>query len=83
MSFSFTVPAKIASFSQFIDVEWKKDLDLLCESVGIPESVVVWKLNGVHIELGSRQHVRSGEGVVDQTVAIEILVLGEKRRMKS
>ncbi len=55
-----TVAAKIASFSQSIDVAWKRDVALLCDAVGVPEPSVQWQFNGNYIEMGSRRNVSCG-----------------------
>ncbi|ODN04431.1 Down syndrome cell adhesion molecule-like protein Dscam2 [Orchesella cincta] len=54
------VAAKIASFSQSIDVAWKRDVVLLCDAVGVPEPSVQWQFNGNYIEMGSRRNVDVG-----------------------
>lgn len=41
-----SVPARISSFSQLIQVPWKKDILLRCDVVGYPEPTVHWKFNG-------------------------------------
>lgn len=55
--FLFPVKARIASFSQNVNISWKKELTLLCTSVGIPNANIRWHLNGSVLELDGRKKV--------------------------
>lgn len=54
---SFSVPAKIVSFSRFISIPWKEDVALPCRKVGIPDPITIWRLRGSVIEVNAKKQV--------------------------
>lgn len=54
LTYTFTVPAKIASFDDKFTATYKEDVKLPCLTVGVPAPEVIWKVQGATLQPSDR-----------------------------